>query len=319
MASRHTGTDWESTCDNHGEEARPRPQRAVRLVDVMAGVAPKQEVRSPEETAIREADACGPAFHASHTRKKTTMPPCASTPAVNFPADGYAVLSVYPEGEGEVMAVVLSLPAYEAAKNKAGKESVLQDAPSGTPTKPIKLTLHLLPEQYADLGVKTGDITPERADELIAAGKLCGAIRRGLALLGYGDQSARKLTYKLTSKGIDRETAARAVAYLTEKGYVRESGTATLRAQQDARKLWGPRRIREDLQAQGFTPDAVDEALEALSETDWVENCVAAIRKKQGDVPADRAARQKFIAAVMRLGYDADTVREAMRIILRES
>ena len=48
--------------------------------------------------------------------------------------------------------------------------------------------------------------------------------------------------------------------------YIREDDTATLRAEQDLRKGWGERRIREDLIAHGFTREAVEEAMEALAE-----------------------------------------------------
>jgi len=57
--------------------------------------------------------------------------------------------------------------------------------------------------------------------------------------------------------------------------------------------------------------------MEEISDTDWDENCAAAIRKKYGEIPEDRGERQKLIASMMRLGYDADTVKEAMRTILR--
>jgi SOS response regulatory protein OraA/RecX len=185
--------------------------------------------------------------------------------------------------------------------------------------KAQRVSFHLLVEQYAELGVKTGGITPAYAEALLDAGKLCGAIRRGISMLGYGDQSARRLAYKLTAKGVDRDTATRAVAYLTERGYIREESTATLRARGGVSKGWGERRIREDLMAHGFTREAVEEAMESLSDTDWVENCAVAIRKKYGEIPEDKGARQKLIAAMMRLGYDADTVKEAVRDILRKS
>ena len=45
----------------------------------------------------------------------------------------------------------------------------------------------------------------------------------------------------------------------------------------------------------------------------------AAIRKKYGEIPEDKGERQKLMAAMMRLGYDADTVRESMREILKKS
>jgi SOS response regulatory protein OraA/RecX len=69
----------------------------------------------------------------------------------------------------------------------------------------------------------------------------------------------------------------------------------------------------------GFTREAVEEAMENISDTDWEENCAAAIRKKYGEIPEDRGERQKLIASMMRLVYDTDTIKEAMRAILREN
>ena len=211
----------------------------------------------------------------------------------------YAVLSITPEGEGETVSVVLAEPDPDGGK-------------------PRRIKLYLLVEQYADLGVKVGRISIERFDLLVEAGKLCAAIRRGMGLLQYGDKSARRLAYKLTAKGIDRETAIAAAAYLSEKGYIREDDTARLRAEQGVRKGWGLRRICEDLRAQGFASEAIEEALDSLSEVDFTENCAAVIRKKYGDVPEERPARQKMVAALMRLGYDSEEIREAMRMLLRK-
>lgn len=337
MAPRFRDPDDFDTPETDGGEARPRPLKSRRLVDVMESaskgkgretamaeaparrerIAPASSVSEaaaprqkgsdtappvqalPERTVPKQAPSEQPSFKkkASH-QSPTHVPAKPSTP--DLPPDTCAVLSVTPAGEGETVTVVLALPDPEGKKAQ-------------------KVIFCLLVEQYAELGVKAGEITPEEADTLLDAGKLCGAIRRGISLLGYGDQSARRLAYKLTAKGIDRETAARATAYLTEKGYIREDDTATLRAEQDLRKGWGERRIREDLMTHGFTREAVEEAMESLSDTDWVENCAAAIRKKYGEIPEDKGERQKLIAAMMRQGYDADTVREAMREILRKS
>ena len=215
------------------------------------------------------------------------------------PRDVPVILSVTPKGEGETVGVVLARPQ-----------------PDGQ--KPQRIKLHLLTEQYAELRIKVGEITEEQADTLVEAGRLCAAIQRGMGLLQYGDQSARRLAYKLTAKGVDRETAASAAAYLAAKGYIREDDTALLRAQQGIRKGWGLRRIREDLRAHGFAPEAVDGAVESLAEEDFAENCAAVIRKKYGGVPTDKSARQKLTAALMRLGYDSEEIREAMRRVLRD-
>ena len=289
-----------------GGEATPRPLKAQKLVDMMepsskgkgtgqfAAEAPPRRQKAASEPSVSETTV---------PKQNAPRQPAPKQPALDlppdFPPDTCAVLSVSPAGEGETVTVVLALPDPEGKKAQ-------------------RVSFCLLVEQYAELGVKVGPVTYEKAEELLDAGRLCGAIRRGIVLLGYGDQSARRLAYKLTAKGVDRDVAARATAYLTEKGYIREDDTATLRAEQDLRKGWGERRIREDLIAHGFTHEAVEEAMEELSNTDWVETCAAAIRKKYGKVPEDKGERQKMLAAMMRLGYDTDTVKAAARNILRE-
>ena len=289
-----------------GGEATPRPLKAQRLVDMMepsskgrgtgqsAAEAPPRRQKAASEPSVSETTV---------PKQNAPRQPAPKQPALDlppdFPPDTCAVLSVSPAGEGETVTVVLAMPDPEGKKAQ-------------------RVSFCLLVEQYAELEVKVGPVTYEKAEELLDAGRLCGAIRRGIVLLGYGDQSARRLAYKLTAKGVDRDTAARATAYLTEKGYIREDDTATLRAEQDLRKGWGERRIREDLIAHGFTHEAVEEAMEELTNTDWVETCAAAMRKKYGKIPEDKGERQKMLAAMMRLGYDTDTVKAAARNILRE-
>lgn len=293
--------------DTDGGEAEPRPLKSQRLVDMVEGTKPASPRMAEKQgggTVSREPRKAPPAVPSvqpspvllsASESEPTAMP--ASIP--DFASDTCSVLSVTPAGEGETVTVVLAMPAPTGGKMQ-------------------RVSFHLLVEQYAELGVKTGAVTSEEADALLDAGRLCGAIRRGMALLQYGDQSARRLVGKLTAKGIQRETAESAAAYLVSHGYIREEDTAFLRAEQGLRKGWGPRRIREDLRAHGFTPEAVNEAMETLSEVEWAEICAAALEKKYGDIPAEKAERQKLMAAMMRLGYDADTVKEAMRVILRK-
>ncbi len=300
--------DHRKYCENtDGGEDAPRPLKAFRLMDALDGGAPRRKAPAkPHEGEIPARKAAGE-LSVGVTAPRKSLPVSPKPPRqpdpmpvlAEIPAGGYHVLSVTPEGEGETVAVVLSVPDTEGGK-------------------PSRVKLHLLVEQYADLGIKVGGLTSEEADILLTAGKLCAAIRRGMGLLAYGDQSAQRLSYKLTAKGIDRETAMAAAAYLAEHGYIREDDTARLRAEQGVRKGWGARRICEDLRARGFTTDAVEDAMEAISEVDFPENCAAVIRKKYGSVSDDRAARQKMTAALMRLGYDLDEIREAVRRILRE-
>jgi len=303
--------------ETDGGEAAPRPLKAFRLVDTLAGDAPRERLsmnehsgESPDPKGTGESSAGGSVLRRSRPVSPKAPPQPKLVPSwTELPADGYCVLSVTPEGEGETVAVVLAQPKAEGG---------VRDRDVHDRGVHARVMLHLLVEQYADLGVQVGGLTPEEADALLTAGKLCAAIRRGMGLLAYGDQSARRLASKLTARGIDREIATAATAYLTEHGYIREDDTARLRAEQGVRKGWGLIRIREDLQAQGFPADVIDDATEGLSEVDFVGNCAAVIRKRYGDVPEDRSARQKMTAALMRLGYDSDEIREAMRVVLRE-
>ncbi len=355
MAPRYTDPDFYDTPETDGGEARPRPLKARRLLEVMDGEPRKATDPAPVSKNSVGKHASGSASKSASERapkpistsasesahESTPKPPArrasvalrggaaaesegiaaasvdasvfhAPPPAVTAPTDAVSILSVTPEGEGETVAVVLAVPASEVCRITGGKETAEDGAPA-------RIKLHLLVEQYAALKPTVGAITLEKADALAEAGRLCAAIRRGMNLLGYSDPSARRLAYKLTAKGIDRETAAAAVAYLVDQGYIREDNAAALRAEQNSRKGWGPLRIREDLRAQGFSSEAAEEAMEALAEVDWTEACAEVIRKKYGEIPSDRGERQKLIAAMLRLGYDADTVREAMRVILRES
>ena len=317
------GSTYDGFDDTDGGEATPRPLKSRRLLDVMGDASTE---RGGKSSAVREAPrrgsgstiprgspgpACVPApapivrkasaqkqadepiGRKVSTKKQTEE---LSSPAESIPSlspDACAVLSVTPAGEGETVNVVLAMPADAGGK-------------------PQRFSFHLLVEQYAALGVQAGTVSEEQAHALLDAGRLCGAIRRGIAMLGYADQSARRLAYKLTAKGVDRETAAAAVAYLAKKGYIHEDSTAALRAEQGLRKGWGERRIREDLCAHGFSREAVEEAMESLSDVDWAEACAAVLRKRYGEIPAERSQRQKLIAAMMRLGFEAEDIRTAM-------
>ncbi len=300
---------YESAAPGDGEDGERCPKsraHAVRLMDEI-GESSDAPAECPTEKH-RPAEVFG-RTGCVKPEKPQGSPPPARDDASAFPwgsATGYAILSVKPMGDGDTVAVTLSVPA--ASEDPAGKGSARE-----------RLRLCLLVEQYADLRPQEGEISPEDAADLLAAGQFCAAVKRGMRLLQYGDQSARRLAWKLTAKGIDRENADAAAAYLARKGYIHEDDTARLRAEQDVRKLWGPRRIREDLRANGFTPEAVTEAMEAIGDVDFEETCVAAMRKKYRVVPKDSGERQKMVAALVRLGYDFETVRAAMRRMEREA
>ena len=293
-----------------GEGESPRRSRVTRLVDLLDGCE-RRETPSPASAVAPRAE--GRSGGVGHPRaeggSRRTSEGGVSAPTI---------LSVAPEGEGETIVVVMVVPPG-AAEEVPGVENSRR---GGQCARRVKL--HLLVEQYAELraegiSLECGDIAEEHVARLMEAGALCSAICRGMAALQYGDRSARRLAAGLAAKGIDRETAEAAAAYLARKGYIREEDTAGRRVSADLRKGWGPRRIREDLRALGLEASAIDGAMEALSEVDFDEACAAVIRKKYGEIPKECGDRQKMTAALMRLGYDLEHVRGAMRLLTRES
>lgn len=282
------------------------PREAVRLVDLLdediprgsrrQGTAPADERdpvaparvdTAPEGHAPRHGG--DPVSEGRSPRGKAVSP------------EGYGIKAIHPLGEGEMVCVVLLTPPVD------------EEGEGETPRRPVKGKIHLTVEQYAELGLRAGPISKETAEAVRTAGELCAAIQRGARMLEYGDRSRRRLARGLSAKGISRETADEAAAYLAEKGYIREEDTARRRVEQSLRKGWGPRRIAEDLRAQGFDSEATEAALAALEEVDFEEACLELLKKKYPALPTERGARQKLIAAMVRQGYGVDTVKAALR------
>lgn len=221
---------------------------------------------------------------------------------------GAVILRVEAAGEGgELLAVALETPEPDGSR--------------------LRREVLVAVEQYAALGLHPGGITPEETRALLRAGSLCAAVRKGVELLSYGDASARTLVGKLTRRGIDREVAAEAVAYLADRGLLQENTAALGRASEGARKGWGLRRIRQDLLAHGYPSGSVNAALAALTDpedpafVDLEQACVAQVRRRLGPgvlPPTDRAARDKLVSALLRQGYSGEEIREALRTVSME-
>lgn len=202
--------------------------------------------------------------------------------------NGVIITEIVPMEEGEWVSVAI----------KEGRE-----------LRYVRLTL----EQYAVLKPTVGEVCSAMVENLEQAGKLCDAVRKGMELLGYGAMSPKRMTQKLTLRGFDKETVTAAVNHLARHGLLPECDDAVRFAEQGVRKLWGPRRIREDLFARGFSTQSVTVAMESLEDVDFFENCTKVIEKKYGGIPEEPAKVPKMIAALIRLGYTSEQIREAMK------
>ena len=166
-----------------------------------------------------------------------------------------------------------------------------------------------------------GEIDAETLAFLRREAALCAALEQGLRSLSVGSVSRVSLTRKLRAKGVDKEIAEAAVAELDGRGYLREADGAVREAEKGLAKLWGDRRILADLRGKGYGDEALVAVRERLADEDSVARCRRLLQKKR--IPIDRAAddrnaANKLIAALMRYGYGADEIRDALRAELEE-
>ncbi len=177
--------------------------------------------------------------------------------------------------------------------------------------------LVLTVEQYTELRPEKGIISEELYERLEEACELCRAVRVGENLLSYGSNSAKMLAQKIARHGYRREIAQAAAQKLCERGLVDEERDMRREVEKCIGKLWGSKRISAHLWTRGFDQDVMQLLPSMLEEIDFVENCVALIRKHYGDLPTDTADQKKMIASLGRYGYSLGEIREAMRTLER--
>ena len=257
--------------------------------------------------AVRLSEVAAPAHRQGRERNMGRCPTPDACPDRGSRQTGFVVHCVVSDADGETLTVTMEEPDEDGAPS----------------CRKILLTV----EQYAVLGIRPGAISSDAAKSLVHAGQLCLAIRKAGELLGYGDMSARSLVRKLTARGIDGDTAVEATNWMVEHGILHENVAALARAAEDARKGWGPRRIRQDVLAHGYTAEATQVAMDTLNDpddpafVDFEASCRRALLTRirgNATILTDRSARGRLMAAMVRLGYGTDAVSEAMREIVRQ-
>ncbi len=160
------------------------------------------------------------------------------------------------------------------------------------------------------------ELTPEQFDTLEYDAKLWEAIKKGLDLLSYGDNTKSALTTKLRSRGFDKYISADAAEYLAALGYIDERRILERVVEQLANiKLYGKSRIKSELYKKGISREVLTEHLgRCFDEIDFEENLMKLVKRKcDFEALSDRKYRESFYAAMYRLGYTVSEVRAALR------
>lgn len=168
--------------------------------------------------------------------------------------------------------------------------------------------------RYLTLGLEIGVSDTEQYDTVSHEADVWSATKKALYLLGYGACSEKALRIKLVSKGFDKEIAEEAVRVLSGRGLIREDDDAVRVAEKMFSKLWGKKRIISGLYDKGYSAEAVTYAINALDDSgvDYVANCQKLIATRYSFDPSDKQQVSKTFSALMRYGYSASEIKQAM-------
>ena len=172
------------------------------------------------------------------------------------------------------------------------------------------------PESLRKYGLKKGcEISRQLYAELSDGAQREAAVRKGLAILGYGANSVARLEEKLVRHGYSAEIAHEAAGELCARGYLDEEKDALRLCDSMISKKYGPRRILAALRARGYRRDILLRAEEFLAETDFSEVCETLIKTKIKKIPETREEMKKLIAKLTALGYNVGEIRRAFERI----
>jgi len=178
--------------------------------------------------------------------------------------------------------------------------------PSGE-VKRHRLTLKL----WESLGLSHGEaVSGEIYGKIEELSERCEAVTRTLRILSDGMYSIRALTEKLMRSGFSKEAAEGAVAVALKRGLLDEYAQAEAIAERQAAKLHrGKSRVIRELTAKGYPSDIAKRAADSVPHSVYEEALEISLMKKcRGDIPLERAERDKLTASVVRLGFSAGEI-----------
>ena len=168
---------------------------------------------------------------------------------------------------------------------------------------------------FLQSGLKPGDqVSDQELFELIQASDARRAQEKALYLLEYRNYSKRELTEKIARTAASREAAQAAAGRMEELGLIDDRRFGEDYAKElFSRKGYGARRVAQELRRKGLDQELVQELVEKYGGPEQsVENIRRVLEKKYPGWREDEKVRRRAFAALQRLGYSYQEVREAM-------
>lgn len=167
-------------------------------------------------------------------------------------------------------------------------------------------------KSFKELGFDEGDtVTEEDISVIEAEANFCRAAARSLKILSYSSHSKMALVRKLRQFGFDKDTAIRAAEEAEAAGHLNEIRQAEHLVDYYLRhKYWGKKRIAAELMSRGYGKVAITSAISGVDEERFAANLARLVASK--DVPEDKHERDKYIAALSRMGYSLPEILKAI-------
>ena len=164
---------------------------------------------------------------------------------------------------------------------------------------------------FLQSGLKPGDqVSDQELFELIQASDARRAQEKALYLLEYRNYSKRELTEKIARTAASREAAQAAAGRMEELGLIDDRRFGEDYARElFSRRGYGARRAAQELRRKGLDQELVEKY---GSPEQSGENIRRVLEKKYPGWREDEKVRRRAFAALQRLGYSYQEVREAM-------
>lgn len=173
-------------------------------------------------------------------------------------------------------------------------------------------------ETFLRARLKPGDsLTDEELHQLIQASDARRANEKALYLLEHRSHSKKELTEKIARTAASREAAQAAADHMEELGLVDDQSYARSYAKElFLRKRYGAMRVKQELRLKGIDGELIDELLDYYEQVDGgnlaAENIQAILEKKYPSWQEDEKVRRRAFAALQRLGYSYEQIRQGM-------
>ena len=139
------------------------------------------------------------------------------------------------------------------------------------------------------------------------------ALDTAFRFLARRDRTVAEVRHRLEGAEVDPAVVGRAIAVLTDHGYLDDARFAR-RFAEDRRSLdgWGSRRIEQRLLAAGVDRELAADAARRAPDAE-LQGAIEVLRRRVSRVPSDNRERDRALGFLLRRGYEFELACDAVR------